>query len=108
MDASDFSRPVSFRVRVYDSKLNYRVHNVIPYKLATVDTLVYSMMRSSEQVIVGIRGGRCFAQNDRLTNPKYKEFPITEDIRNVVCNMLAHDNQIVVIDNPDEVQDSLF
>ena len=81
---------------------------MIPYKLANVDTLVYSMTRSSEQVIVGVRDGRCFAQNDRLDNPKYKEFPITEDIRHVVCNMLSRDNQIIVLDDPDGVQEPLF
>ena len=95
-------------MRVYDNKLNYRIHNVIPYKTDKSDTVIYSMMRSSEVVIVGLRDGRCFAENNRLYNPKWKEFPIEEDIRNVVCNMLAHDNQIVVLDNPYEVQDSLF
>ena len=95
-------------MRVYDNKLNYRIHNVIPYKADKSDTVIYSMMRSSEVVVVGLRDGRCFAENDRIGNPKWKEFPIEEDIRNVVCNMLAHENQIVVIDNPDEVQDSLF
>ena len=108
MDVSDFRRPISFHVRVYDNKLNYRIHNVVPYKTDKSDIVIFSMMRSSETVIVGLRDGRCFAENDRLYNPKRKEFPIEEDIRNVVCNMLAHDNQIVVIDNPDEVQDSLF
>ena len=108
MDVGDFRCPVSFRVRVYDTKLNYRTHNVIPYKSDKSDTVIFSMMRSSEMVIVGLRDGHCFAENDRLSGPKRKEFPIEEDIRNVVCNMLAHNNQIIVVDNPDEVQDSLF
>ena len=95
-------------MRVYDNNLKYRTHNVIPYKTNESDTVIFSMMRSSETVIVGLRAGRCFAKNDRLHNPKWKEFPIEEDIRNVVCNMLAHDNQIVVVDNLDEFQDSLF
>lgn len=108
MDVGDFRSPVSFRVRVYDSKLNYRIHNVIPYKTDKSDTVIFSMMRSTESVIVGLRDGRCFAENDRIGNPKRKEFPVEEDIRNVVCNMLAHDNQIVVVDNLDEFQHSLF
>ena len=108
MDVCDFRSPVSFHVRVYDNKLNYRTHNVIPYKTDKSDTVIFSMMRSNEIVIVGLRDGRCFAENDRLDKPKRKEFPIEEDIRNVVCSMLAHDNQIVVLDNPDEVQDTLF
>lgn len=108
MDACDFRSPVSFHVRVYDNKLNYRTHNVIPYKTNKPDTVIFSMMRSNEIVVVGLRDGRCFAENDRLDKPKWKEFPIEEDIRNVVCIMLARNNQIVVLDNPDESQDTLF
>lgn len=108
MDVRDFRCPVSFHVRVYDSSLNYRIHNVIPYKTDKSDTVIFSMMRSSETVVVSLRDGRCFAENDRLGNPKWAEFPIEADIRGVVCSMLARDNQIVVVDNPDEVQDSLF
>lgn len=108
MDVGDFRSPVSFHVRVYDTKLNYRIHNVIPYKTDKFDTVIFSMMRSTESVIVSLRDGRCFAENDRIGNPKREEFPIEEDIRNVVCSMLAYDNQIVVVDDPDVVQDSLF
>ena len=108
MDVSDFRCPVSFLVRVYDTKLNYRTHNVVPYKSDKSDTVIFSMMRSSESVIVGLRDGRCFAENDRIGNPKRKEFPIEEDIQNVVCDMLARDNQIVVVDDSVSVQDTLF
>ena len=101
--------PNGFRVRRYDSNLNYRTHNVLRYPTSHRDSFFFCMLRSTEKVWVRITESEIVAMNDRLENPKYMHFPLTSPIEKIVCEMLTKRDSLVVLDDdPQSVELTLF
>ena len=108
-DGHVVSFPNIFRVRKYDNKLSYRTHNVIRYATKNTHTFVYRMMRSAEEVVVCVTDSDIVAQNASLGGYKYMHFPSSTPIDNVVCEMLTKRDSLVVLDdNPDSIEQTLF
>lgn len=107
MDSRDFDRPHGFRVRYYDDKLLYKVHNVIPYKTSLPNHLVYKVMRSRDKVNVWLTSEGIVAQLDTQEHRKYIQFSTDSSVVEIICTMLSQTGKLVVADN-DSLQPGLF
>lgn len=107
MDSRDFDRPHGFYVRYYDDKLLYKVHNVIPYKTASPNHLVYKVMRSRDKVNMWLTSEGIVAQLDIQGHSKYIQFPTDSSAVEIICTMLSQTGKLVVADR-DSLQPGLF
>ena len=107
MDFSDFDRPHGFHVRYYNNNLQYKVHNVLPYKTSSPNHIVYQVLRSRDKVNVWLTNDEIVAQLDNAGRGNYNHFPLNSSAIEIVCAMLSKTGRLVVADC-DSIQPGLF
>ena len=107
MDCRDFVRPHGFYVRYYDDTLEYKVHNVIPYKTSNPYHLVYRAMGSPDRVNVWLMSDEIVAQLDTQGHSRYMHFSKDYTAQQIVCAALSQQGRLVVADS-DSLQPGLF
>lgn len=99
MDRRDFDCPHGFYVRYYDNKLNYTVHNVIPYKTSSPKQLIYKVARLHHKVNVWLSEDGIVAQLDIQGCRDYSYFSDALTLDEIVCIMLSKTGKFVVVDD---------
>ena len=107
MDRGDFDCPHGFRVMYYDDTLNYKVHNVIPYKTANLYHLIYKVMRSPDKINVWFSSDGIVAHLNDQGGGTYGHFPKDYTVQQIVCSMLSQKGRLVALDD-DSFQPALF
>ena len=107
MDRGDFDRPHGFYVRIYDDKLAYKVHHVIPYKSQLTNHLTYRVMRSPYRVNIWLTDDDLVTQLNIHKERTYLHFSKEFSVEEIVCSTLSQTGSIVVPDS-DLFQPGLF
>lgn len=107
MDWRDFVRPHSFHVRIYDSNLFYKVHNVVPYKSSSPNHLIYNIMRSPYRIDAWLTDDDIVTQLYIHGQSNYHHFSKECSVEEIVCSTLSQLGNIVIVHN-DSIQPGLF
>lgn len=107
MDGRDFDRPHGFHVRIYDDRLLYKVHNVVPYKSSLSNHLIYNIMRTPYRIDIWYTYDDIVTQLNIHGTSNYQHFPKGRSVEEIVCSTLSQIGKIITLDD-DSIQPGLF
>lgn len=97
-----------FVVRFYDLMLYYRKYKVCVYKTEQENVYKYRILKTGLTVTVVAKDDYVFAEATQHGFYTHNRFSLDTPASSIVCILLTIPGRIVVADNPDVIEPTLF